>query len=111
MVMLTGLPASELDWDTDAYLAQCRALMEKELSGEGGVFGLTHPEHNLRTFAVWLFSETDRYKELTGRGLGSRKIEGVDDCARSPRHSICPISSEPTWKARWRGRIPSNPVQ
>ena len=42
------------------------------------MFGLTHPEHYVRGYAEWLFSESDLYADLTGQGVGSRSIEEVD---------------------------------
>lgn len=78
MAVVTGLASGELSWDTDAYLANCRELMEAELrDGKAARFG-THPEHNLRAYALWLFSETRTYQQLTGRGSGSRELTEVD---------------------------------
>ncbi|MDX2088369.1 MAG: AAA domain-containing protein [Kofleriaceae bacterium] len=78
MAALTGLASGELTWDTDAYLAQCRALVEEELHAGADVRGITHPEHNLRAYALWLFSETRQYRQLTGRGPGTRELADVD---------------------------------
>jgi hypothetical protein len=78
MVTLTGLSSGALTWDTEAYLAQSRDLMEAALADGSGFFGTTHPEHNLRSYALWLFSETDTFKRLTGRGPGTRKLAEVD---------------------------------
>jgi RecA/RadA recombinase len=78
MATTTGLSAGELTWDTQAYLAQCTALVE-DMQAEGGqAMGTTHPEHGLRAWALWLWSETDVYKELTGLGPGTRTAEDVD---------------------------------
>jgi tellurite resistance protein/RecA/RadA recombinase len=78
MAVVTGLSSDELTWDTDAYLAQCRELIEAELSDGNTARGSTHPEHNLRAYALWLFSETKTYRELTGRGPGTRSLADVD---------------------------------
>jgi hypothetical protein len=78
MISTTGLPGDALTWDTDAYLAQCRELMEQCLLEGSTALGVTHPEHNLRVYAAWLFSETSLYRELTGRGPGTRSMEEVD---------------------------------
>jgi tellurite resistance protein/RecA/RadA recombinase len=78
MVTLTGLASGELTWDTDAYLAQCRDLIETGLREGGEIRGVTHPEHSLRAYALWLFSETRTYRELTGRGPGTRELSEVD---------------------------------
>jgi tellurite resistance protein len=78
MAVITGLASGELSWDTDAYLANCRELMEAELrDGKAARFG-SHPEHNLRAYALWLFSETRTYQQLTGRGPGTRDLAEVD---------------------------------
>lgn len=78
MAAITGLASGELSWDTDAYLANCRELMEAELrDGKAAGFG-SHPEHNLRAYALWLFSETRTYQQLTGRGPGTRDLAEVD---------------------------------
>ncbi|MCB9660757.1 MAG: DUF4011 domain-containing protein [Sandaracinaceae bacterium] len=79
MSVTTGLPVSALTWDTDAYLAQCRELMEACLEGADQARSGTHPEHHLRAYAVWLFSESDVYHALTGKGSGQRPIADVED--------------------------------
>lgn len=78
MVAVTGLAADSLTWDTQAYLDQSRALMEATLAEGDTALGYTHPEHSLRTYALWLFSESDLYRRLTGSGSGSRLIAEVD---------------------------------
>lgn len=79
MVTLTGLASAELTWDTEAYLAQCKELIETALAEGTHVKGLTHPEHSLRAYALWLFSESRQYRELTGRGDGTRELAEVDE--------------------------------
>ena len=78
MVVTTGLSAESLTWDTQAYLAQCRDLVERSLAEGDRVRGITHPEHGMRAWALWLFSETDLYKQLTGQGPGTRTVQEVD---------------------------------
>ena len=78
MVVVTGLAAETLTWDTDAYLAQSRDLMEATLADGEVAEGRTHPEHSLRTWALWLFSETDIYRQFTGQGSGLRTLAEVD---------------------------------
>lgn len=78
MITLTGLSGEVLTWDTDAYLAQSRELIEAVLEKGEGVYGGTHPEHSLRAYALWLFSESDVYRELTGQGPGRRRLEDID---------------------------------
>ncbi|RTL58019.1 MAG: DUF4011 domain-containing protein, partial [Rhodocyclaceae bacterium] len=78
MVVVTGLAAETLTWDTEAYLVQSRDLMEATLAEGETAEGSTHPEHSLRTWALWLFSETDIYRQLTGHGSGTRTLTEVD---------------------------------
>lgn len=79
MSITTGLPVAALTWDTEAYLAQCQELMEACLTGSDQARHDTHPEHHLRAYAAWLFSETDVYAELTGQGPGTRSLTSVED--------------------------------
>lgn len=78
MVATTGLPAEELGGDTAGYLAQCRELVESCLAHGDIAQGVTHPEHGVRAWAAWLFSESDLYQQLTGSGPGTRSIDEVD---------------------------------
>lgn len=78
MVATTGLPADALGNDTVGYLEQCKELVESCLSRGEGAQGMTHPEHGVRAWAAWLFSESDLYRELTGTGVGTRAIAEVD---------------------------------
>lgn len=95
MVTLTGLSSGALTWDTEAYLAQSRDLMEAELAQGGGFFGRTHPEHNLRSYALWLFSQTTTFRRLTGRGPGTRELAEVDGIlARFFGDAEAPASSD-----------------
>lgn len=78
MVATTGLPSDTLGGDTAGYLAQCCELVESCLQRGEGAQGVTHPEHGVRAWAAWLFSETDLYRELTGIGPGTRAISEVN---------------------------------
>jgi len=78
MVAVTGLAADALTWDTQAYLEQSRTLMEATLAEGDTALGFTHPEHSLRAYALWLFSESDLYHRLTGLGPGTRALAEVD---------------------------------
>lgn len=78
MISTTGLPCDALTWDTKAYLEQCRELMEQCLRDGEAIQGSTHPEHNLRAWAAWLFSESDLYRELTGNGPGTRSLAEIN---------------------------------
>ncbi|WP_041525005.1 AAA domain-containing protein [Gilvimarinus agarilyticus] len=78
MAVVTGLPSNELNWDTDAYLEQSKALIDYMRKEGETAEGTSHPEHGLRAWAQWLFSETDVYRELTGLGPGTRTLEDID---------------------------------
>jgi hypothetical protein len=78
MMAVSGLPATALNWDTTEYLKQSRSVVEDLLAAGDDVIGSTHPEHNVRAVAVWMFSETDLYKDLTRQGPGSRDVAEVD---------------------------------
>jgi len=77
MALVSGLPTEALVWDTASYLAQCVELVEVVLE-DGRMRLATHPEHSMRAYAIWLFSETREYKEMTGRGTGARDLAAVD---------------------------------
>ncbi len=79
MVAVTGLSGDALTWDTQAYLEQSRQLMEQTLARGQRALATTHPEHSLRAWALWLFSETDVYRTLCGRGSGQRSLVEVDE--------------------------------
>ncbi len=78
MIATTGLPGDALTWDTAAYLEQARELMDRTLAAGEAALASTHPEHSLRAWGLWLFSESDVYQRLTGRGTGTRTIAEVD---------------------------------
>jgi hypothetical protein len=74
----TSLPTESLGLDPRAYLDDCRAVIEKTLERGEVAHGDSHPEHSLRAFALWLFSESDLYAALTGDGPATRAIADVD---------------------------------
>ncbi|MBI5423084.1 MAG: DUF4011 domain-containing protein [Opitutae bacterium] len=78
MVATTGLPAEALGRDTEGYLDQCRELVEACLDEADTAMGVTHPEHGVRAWAAWLFSESDLFREMTGAGPGTRPIAEVE---------------------------------
>ncbi len=82
MIATTGLPGESLGRDTPRYLAQCRELMETCLREGEKAQGHTHPEHSLRAWAAWLFSETDLYRDLRGTGPGTRSLAEVNSLLR-----------------------------
>lgn len=73
-----GRSAKSIRFDTEAYLSQCRAVAEATMAGGEIAMGSTHPEHYIRGYAEWLFSETDFYKSVTGLGSGSRSLDEVN---------------------------------
>lgn len=77
MALVSGLPTEALVWDTASYLAQCVELVEMVLA-DGQMRLSTHPEHSMRAYAIWLFSETREYRQMTGRGTGARDLAAVD---------------------------------
>jgi hypothetical protein len=78
MAFAMGLPSDALLGDPLAYLEQCRALMESTHADGGFMDESTHPEHSLRSYAAWLFSETDVFRKLTGSGFATRSLRDVD---------------------------------
>jgi hypothetical protein len=64
--------------DAGAQLAQCVRYAEGLLRERRRARGDSHPEGAVRAYAAWLFSESDAYRELTGRGPGTRPIADVD---------------------------------
>lgn len=78
MVLASGLPSSALKGGPRAYLDQCKALMEELLEKRDSALEGTHPEHALRAYAAWLYSETDAFAELTGAGPATRSIDDVN---------------------------------
>jgi AAA domain/REase_MTES_1575/Protein of unknown function (DUF4011) len=78
MICTTGLSARTLTWDTQAYLAQSKELTERILQSGDVSRGTTHPEHSVRAYGLWLFSETAEYRRITGKGPGTRALAEVD---------------------------------
>jgi hypothetical protein len=78
MQMVAGRSVRSIRFDTAAYLEQCRALAEQTIADGGMAMGFSHPEHYIRGYAEWLFTETDVYRSITGLGPGSRSIDDVD---------------------------------
>ncbi|MFO0629977.1 MAG: DUF4011 domain-containing protein [Polyangiales bacterium] len=78
MICTTGLHGEALTWDTDAYLLQCQELIETVLRAGDRARGASHPEHGVRAWAAWMFSETREYQSLTGRGPGTRALADVN---------------------------------
>lgn len=64
--------------DSMAGLQRSREYAEDLVSKRRRSVGDSHPEKAIRIYAIWLFSESDAYRELTGAGPGTRPIEEVD---------------------------------
>ncbi|MEZ4392906.1 MAG: AAA domain-containing protein [Polyangiales bacterium] len=94
MICATGLSGDALTWDTDAYLLQCRELVEGVLQRGDTARGGTHPEHGVRAWAAWLFSETREFHAITGHGPATRALADVN--AEVER-----VLALPSLDARW----------
>jgi len=77
MTVVTGLPSERLKGDSEAYLAQARALFETGNETESRAIG-SHPEHLLRVYALSLFVESDVFQKLTSVGSGTRTLAEID---------------------------------
>jgi hypothetical protein len=78
MQAAAGRSATSIHFDTRSYLRQCRAVSEELLANGETMLGTTHPEHYVRGYAEWLFSESDLYATMTGSGEGLRTIFEVE---------------------------------
>jgi hypothetical protein len=94
MICTTGLHGDALTWDTDAYLAQCRELIETALREGDTARGRSHPEHGVRAWAAWRFFETREFQSLTGIGPGSCSLDEVNA-------EITRVLALPSLDARW----------
>lgn len=71
-------PENKRNIRPDRFFKVARARAEKLLAGGERARGDTHPELSARVYAAWLFSQTETYHRLTGRGSGAMRIEDVD---------------------------------
>jgi hypothetical protein len=78
MLLSVGHTTKGITFDTQAYLAQCRSLAEETLSSGQRLLGTSHPEHYIRSYAEALFSETDVYCEIVGKGSPTRSLGDVN---------------------------------
>lgn len=86
-----GRGANNIKLDTASYLKQARELAEGILDGDLRIQGATHPEHYVRAYAEWLFSETDLYASITGTKNAGRPIAEVNAiCTRLLQRSTQP---------------------
>jgi hypothetical protein len=81
MISTAGLQTSAMSWDTRSYLEDACDLMEQLYKEGQSAMGIYHPEHNMRAYAAWLYTESDAYCALTGRepGPDARPISEVDE--------------------------------
>jgi hypothetical protein len=79
MRLAAGLDPSLLGIEPRAYLEQAKAHVENLLRRGERVEGTSHPEHSVRAWASWRFSECDLYRELTSEGPGTVPIGAIED--------------------------------
>ena len=82
MLSVAGGHVSGISLDVTGYLEQCRAVSEETLARGDIALGSTHPEHSIRAYAAWLFSQSDVYASITGEGSSSRPIAEVESIVR-----------------------------
>jgi hypothetical protein len=82
MLSIAGGRVSGISLDAMGYLAQCRTVSEETLARGDIALGSTHPEHSIRAYAAWLFSQSDVYATITGAGSPSRPIAEVESIVR-----------------------------
>lgn len=85
-----------------AYLAAAHGRAEELLARRERAAGDTHPELAVRAHAVWLFSQTNTYRRMTGAGPRSKDILDVNmelaqlvGPAKIARDD--PAADEPSW--------------
>ncbi|HMR79336.1 MAG TPA: hypothetical protein PKD61_29720 [Polyangiaceae bacterium] len=71
----TGLVTDSLGLRELDYLGEVCASVE---SGAAPLVDGTHPSLELRLFATWLFSESDLYHRLTGKGPSTTSVAAID---------------------------------
>jgi hypothetical protein len=85
---------------TSAFLAVSKARSEDLLANKQRAKGDSHPELLVRAFGAWLFSQSDVYHQLTGRGSGTLSLLDVDmrlaQLVGPDEAAIVPFD-EPTW--------------
>jgi len=82
------------------FFAACRERAEGLLARKQRASGDSHPEIPVRAFAAWLFSQSDVYHRLTGRGSAARPLLHVDMLLASlvgPSEDAVRPFDEPTW--------------
>ena len=83
-----------------AFLVVGRERAEQLLACKQRAKGDSHPEFLVRAFGAWLFSQSDVYYQLTGRGAGTRTLLDIDmrlaQLVGLNEEAIVPFD-EPTW--------------
>jgi hypothetical protein len=77
MILSRGEPGLVVG-DERAYLTACRERVQDLVRRKERAYGDTHPENEVRAFALWAFSESDAYRSLTGHGRGTQSLADVD---------------------------------
>jgi hypothetical protein len=98
--LLAALSDEAPGMDAAPFLAACKDRVREVLARRQRAGGDSHPEIPVRAFAAWLFSQSDVYRRLTGRGTGSRPLLDIDmELARlvGPNEDLGPPVDEPTW--------------
>ena len=78
MAFTAGLPSSEIGLSPAEYLEQCRSFVDDMIDRGELHPRISHPEHNVRVTAAWLFSESDVFLRLTGQGGGQFSMDEVN---------------------------------
>jgi hypothetical protein len=82
MLSVAGGRVSGLSLDVTGYVEQCLAVSEETLAWGDIALGSRHPEHYIRGYAAWLFSQSDVYASITGEGSSSRPIAEIESIVR-----------------------------
>jgi hypothetical protein len=77
VVSATLTSADSLGLREYEYLADAS---DQVVDGKVARLDQTHPSPEFRMYASWLFSRSDEYRRLTGRGTGDMTLREVDDC-------------------------------
>ncbi|MEM1413580.1 MAG: hypothetical protein AAGH15_01705 [Myxococcota bacterium] len=78
LVAVTGLATDALPVSEAAYLKQVRAAVTRFRQRGDTSEEWSHPEAHLRAYASWRFSQSDLFRELTGRGPGTCTLAEVN---------------------------------
>lgn len=85
---------------TAAFLTASKQRSDQLLASKQRAKGDSHPELLVRAFGAWLFSQSDVYYQLTGRGAGTRPLLDIDMRLAQlvgPNEAAIVPFDEPTW--------------